>query len=65
MRTTYAAVQCPCGHPACRDWHVSPVAEMQGVKFTEAQAHAVAYLLNHIETDDGPSQRVVVTDLFK
>lgn len=46
MRETYRAVQCPCGHRACKDWHVDPAASVQGVRFTEDQAKAVAALLN-------------------
>jgi hypothetical protein len=34
--------ECPCG---CKAWHVSGVAEVQGVNFTELQARAVAQLL--------------------
>lgn len=65
MKNTYHAIQCRCGHRACKDWHVGPIADMQGVKFTEVQAHAVAALLNRIETDDGPPQRLNLNDLFK
>lgn len=46
--TIYTVSPCPCGHPACKDWHVSPVAALQGVKFTERQARAVAGLLNQM-----------------
>lgn len=42
----YRASRCPCGHRGCRDWHVSPVAAVQGVGFTEVQARAIADLLN-------------------
>jgi len=42
----YVISQCPCGSPFCTDWHVDPVAAVQGVKFTKAQAKAVANLLN-------------------
>lgn len=49
MRTTYRAVQCRCLHPKCRDWHVDPVATIQGVHFTSVQAHAVATFLNTLE----------------
>lgn len=44
--THYIAKPCPCGDLICKDWHVEPVAAMQGVKFTEAQAQKVAILLN-------------------
>lgn len=45
----YRAVKCPCGHQACKAWHVSEVAHVQGVSFTEDQANAVAELLNLID----------------
>ena len=44
--THYRAGPCPCEDDFCKDWHVEPVAAMQGVKFTEAQAKKVAILLN-------------------
>lgn len=61
---TYSVTYCRCGdHPAdpdrkdrmgvCDDWHVSPVADVHGVDFTETQAHAVADLLNRMEADNG------------
>lgn len=40
------AVKCPCGHPSCKHWHVEPEAAVQGVNFTEEQAHLVASTLN-------------------
>jgi hypothetical protein len=46
--TRYTIERCPCGHPVCKDWHVLPVAAVQGVKFTHEQAAAVAYLLNQM-----------------
>jgi hypothetical protein len=52
----YMAVKCPCGHRACKDWHVSNVAHVQGVHFTEEQANAVAKLLNEMEDKDGTKQ---------
>lgn len=42
----YMAVPCGCGHRACTDWHVSMVANVQGVRFTRQQAELVAALLN-------------------
>lgn len=51
MRTHYRASRCPCGHRVCKDWHVEPVAALQGVKFTEKQAKAVASLLNEMEDE--------------
>lgn len=44
--TTYRAVPCGCRSPVCNHWHVSPVADVQCVSFTEEQARAVATLLN-------------------
>ncbi len=46
MKEVYRAVRCPCGDPVCKDWHVSPVAQVQGVKFTEEQARSVVKLLS-------------------
>lgn len=37
--------KCPCGSSSCQDWHVSGYAAVMGVKFSETQARAVAYLL--------------------
>jgi hypothetical protein len=48
-REQYKAEPCPCGHPSCKAWHVWPVAAVQSVRFTEAQAYAVAKLLNEME----------------
>lgn len=48
----YHASRCPCGHMACNDWHVDPVAALQGVHFTERQARAVAALLNGMDADE-------------
>ena len=42
----YTATKCPCGHPACKHWHVDPIAAVQGVAFTEAQANFIADVLN-------------------
>jgi len=49
VAVTYRATQCPCGHASCHDWHVWPVAMLQGVHFTKEQAEAVAKLLNDME----------------
>lgn len=46
---TFHAVRCPCGAAACRNWLVSPVANVQGVSFTQAQAETVAAILNLAE----------------
>ena len=40
----YEPVPCACG--VCSHWHVTDVAEVQGVSFTEEQAVAVADMLN-------------------
>jgi len=45
----YSAVKCPCGHPVCKSWLVDPVAAVQGVHFTEAQAKFVAAVMNLAE----------------
>lgn len=55
------AIRCPCGSPGCHNWLVAPEAALQGVCFTQAQAEAVAELLNKIaprvsETVGGGSQ---------
>lgn len=42
----FTVEKCPCGHPACRDFHVSPIAAVQGVKFTEQQARTVVEALS-------------------
>lgn len=42
----YRAMKCPCGHLVCNNWFVDPVAAVQCVSFTEAQAKAVADFLN-------------------
>jgi hypothetical protein len=49
MKLKYKAERCGCGHRTCVDWHVAPIAAVQGVKFTEKQARAVADWLNTIE----------------
>lgn len=43
----FKAVPCKCGHRGCKDWHVSHIADVQGVHFTLAQASAVAEFLNN------------------
>lgn len=50
----YVVSRCPCGQRGCSDWHVSPVAAVQCVKFTEKQARVVAAVLNAMEQDDEP-----------
>lgn len=47
------AIPCPCGK--CGYWLVEPEAALQGVSFTEAQARAVAALLNRKVHDAGAS----------
>lgn len=41
----WTAEPCPCGHRACKSWFVHPVAAVQGVSFTEAEAHAASAAL--------------------
>jgi hypothetical protein len=43
----YTIHRCPCGDPDCKHWHISGIADDWGVRFTEAQAKAVAALLNY------------------
>lgn len=42
----YTAEKCPCGSSTCKYWLVDPVASIQGVGFTEAQAKFIAAALN-------------------
>ncbi len=51
MKQLYTISKCPCGNRVCKNWHVDPVAAIQGVKFTEEQARAVADLLNKMEVE--------------
>ena len=44
--TGFYAKQCQCGHKSCKNWHVSSVADVQGVSFTKDQAELVASVLN-------------------
>ncbi len=53
----YRIEPCACGHKTCKHWHVSPVANVQGVGFTEKQARAVAALLNKMEGNGGAEVR--------
>jgi hypothetical protein len=42
--------RCPCGHPSCKKWLVSPGADYQGCGWEEeSTARAVADLLDQIE----------------
>ena len=41
--------QCQCNYAKCKDWHIAPVADVQGVRFTEEQAIAVATLLDGMD----------------
>ncbi len=45
----YRAVKCSCGDAICDSWHVSGVAQVQGVRFSAAQAAMVAQLLTDLE----------------
>jgi len=68
MSEEYRADRCPCGQRGCSSWHVWPVAAVQGVRFTEKQAKAVAALLNGLEeaerdaadADLNPTQRAAL-----
>lgn len=42
--------RCQCGYDSCQDWHVSGYAQVQGVKFSEQQAKAVAALMEDPES---------------
>lgn len=55
MIERYTVSRCPCGHKICNDYHVWPVAALQGVKFTKKQAEAVAKLLNEMEKVHAPA----------
>lgn len=48
----YKALKCPCRSPNCEAWHISEVAELQGVNFSHKQAFAVANLLNLMREPD-------------
>lgn len=52
------ADKCPCGHPGCRSWHVSPEAAVQGVGFTERQAKVVARALNALDEKIGREEKI-------
>jgi len=45
----YHAEKCPCASKHCGYWLVSPVADVQGVSFTEKQARLVAAVLNALD----------------
>ena len=47
----FKPIRCNCGHPACKHWHVAPVADQHGVSFTEEEANAVADLLNKMHKE--------------
>ena len=65
----YKAIPCPCGHPVCKNWLVEPVAALQGVSFTEAQARLTADVLNIFEEDfrrpDKPLDSDWLTDALR
>lgn len=44
--TLSRAVKCSCGDKGCDAWHVSPEADVQGVRFTKDEALRVAGFLN-------------------
>ncbi len=43
------ALPCPCGDSICKNWHVSPEANVQGVRFTQSEAELVAEVMNFID----------------
>lgn len=47
----FQAVRCRCPCKTCPDWHVSDVADVQGVHFTKDQAEVVAFLLTTMENN--------------
>lgn len=51
----YFAKPCGCGHKSCKNWHVSGVADVQGVGFTKDQAELVSMVLNLMEDPASPS----------
>lgn len=57
----YYAKPCGCDHKSCKHWHVSNVADVQGVAFTKDQAEAVAMLLNLSGTTEGAAK---IADFF-
>jgi hypothetical protein len=56
----YTAVKCSCGDRSCKDWHVSGIAKVWGVKFDEAQANAVARLLTLMDQRVGEARQIIV-----
>lgn len=59
--TIYKATPCPCG--CCKDWHVSPIADVQGVGFSQRQAEAVADLLNWASANPEVSASSMIASL--
>jgi hypothetical protein len=39
----------PCGCGGCKDWHVHPVASVQGVHFTRGEALAIVALAGALD----------------
>ena len=58
----YNAVKCDCGVSVCPDWHVTTVACVQGVSFTEKQARLVADTLNTCGDDESKLQQIAIPD---
>lgn len=48
---TYRMTKCACGDASCTAWHVSGVAQVQGVRFSAGQAAMIAQLLNDLEEE--------------
>lgn len=45
----WKAVKCPCNHSRCNSWMVEPVAALQGLSMTEAEAHVMAASYNLLD----------------
>ena len=56
MMTKYTIDRCRCPNKNCRDWHVLPVAAVQGVHFTRRQATVVAAVLSAMEEEDAEGE---------
>lgn len=60
--STYRPVRCSCGDAICQHWHVTGVANVQGVAFDRRQAVAVAALLNQMSDLSAPEARAIEPD---
>lgn len=48
----FTAMPCQCPSACCPDWHVSPVANVHGVRLTREQAIAVATMLDQMPNSE-------------